>query len=211
MQEASSVAKAVQLAWQDAGNPKEFTVKVFEEPVKNFLGMTIKSAKIGISFQDRASKKRERSRPKAEARPQKSFETNRPSPERKATRSQNQVKQDRPKREARPQEAVQKERPKKEERPAQERPTKIMWTDDMIKQASEWLSTAMATMSKSDVSFSTQANNYYLRFTFDGQMAETPEKERQLFRSFSFLMMQALKQQLKRPLRGFKVVLTRES
>jgi predicted RNA-binding protein Jag len=184
MQEASSVMKALEKAWLDAGKPKEFSVKVFEEPERNFLGMTVKSAKIGIFFKDAVvAKKRERPRPRAEVRPPRTFETKQP-PEKKVT----------------PQPV------KKERRPSGQ----VMWNDDMIKQASEWLSTALQTMQKADVSFATQANNYYLRFTFDGPMAETPEKERQLFRSFSFLMLQALKKQLKRPLRGFKVVLTRE-
>jgi predicted RNA-binding protein Jag len=191
MQEASSVVKAIQKAWLDAGKPKEFSVKVFEEPIKNFLGMTTQSAKIGLFFEEKTGKRREKQRPRIEARPQKTFETKQPIQEKKVTHQQ---------------ELAIKEQKQKEEQPA-----KVMWTDDMIQKAREWLSQVMQTMSKSNVSFTTQANNYYLRFTFDGPMAETPEKERQLFRSFSFLMLQALKQQLKRPLRGFKVVLTRES
>ncbi len=190
IQEASSVVKALEKAWLDAGKPKEFSVKIHEEPEKNFLGMTVKSAKIGIFFKDEVVRKRERPRPRAETRPSKTFEVKNPY-EKKVI----------------PQ-PVKKEEPVKTEECA---PRQIMWTDDMIKQASEWLSTVLQTMQKADVSFTTQANNYYLRFTFDGPMAETPEKERQLFRSFSFLMLQALKHQLKRPLRGFKVVLTRES
>ena len=183
IQEAASVVKALEKAWLDAGKPKEFSVKIFEEPEKNFFGMTVKSAKIGIFFKELV-KKRERPRPRTETRPPRTFETKKPF-EKKIT----------------PQPV------KKEERA----PCQIMWTDDMIKQASAWLSTVQQMMQKANVSFTTQANNYYLRFTFDGPMAETPEKERQLFRSFSFLMLQALKHQLKRPLRGFKVVLTRES
>ena len=40
MEEASSVAKAIEKGWQRAGKPQEFTVKVFEEPQKNFIGLT---------------------------------------------------------------------------------------------------------------------------------------------------------------------------
>lgn len=50
MQEGSSVTKAIEKAWEAAGKPKEFSIKVFEEEQRNFLGMTTKSAKIAIFF-----------------------------------------------------------------------------------------------------------------------------------------------------------------
>ncbi len=40
MEEASSILKAIEKGWNRAGKPQEFTVKVFEEPEHNFLGMT---------------------------------------------------------------------------------------------------------------------------------------------------------------------------
>ena len=50
VEEASSIMKAIEKGWASAGQPKEFTVKVYEEPQKNFIGMTTKPAKIGIFF-----------------------------------------------------------------------------------------------------------------------------------------------------------------
>ncbi len=50
MEEASSIAKAIEAAWIRAEKPHEFSVKVFEEPEKNFFGMVTKSAKIGLFF-----------------------------------------------------------------------------------------------------------------------------------------------------------------
>jgi hypothetical protein len=52
--EASSIAKALELAWQKAGQPKEFLVKVFQEPQRNMFGLTKTSAKVGIFFDDAA-------------------------------------------------------------------------------------------------------------------------------------------------------------
>ena len=52
MQEASSVAKAIEQAWIAAGKPQEFTVKVFEEAERNFFGLTTKTAKVAIHFAD---------------------------------------------------------------------------------------------------------------------------------------------------------------
>lgn len=50
IEEASTITKAVEKAWVRAGKPVEFTIKVFEEPKYNFLGMTTKSAKVAIFF-----------------------------------------------------------------------------------------------------------------------------------------------------------------
>lgn len=52
--EASSIAKAIELAWQKAGQPKEFLIKVFQEPQRNIFGLTKTSAKVGIFFDDAA-------------------------------------------------------------------------------------------------------------------------------------------------------------
>lgn len=50
IEEASSIAKAIEQAWQRAGKPLEFSIKVFQIPQKNFFGFTKVSAKIGIFF-----------------------------------------------------------------------------------------------------------------------------------------------------------------
>jgi hypothetical protein len=50
VEEASSIAKAVEKGWVRAGKPQEFSVKIFEEPEKNFFGLTTKPAKIAIVF-----------------------------------------------------------------------------------------------------------------------------------------------------------------
>lgn len=53
IQEASTIAKAIEQGWIKAGKPKDFTVKIFEEPKKNFLGFTTKNAKVGIFIEER--------------------------------------------------------------------------------------------------------------------------------------------------------------
>ena len=53
VEEASSIAKAIEKAWQSAGRPSEFTVKVFEQPERSFFGFTKKPAKVGLFFSGR--------------------------------------------------------------------------------------------------------------------------------------------------------------
>jgi predicted RNA-binding protein Jag len=50
VEEASSIAKAIEKSWTRAGKPREFSIKIFEDAEKNFLGMTTKPAKIAIFF-----------------------------------------------------------------------------------------------------------------------------------------------------------------
>ena len=42
IEQASSIMKAIEKAWDQADKPKEFSIKVFEKEEKNFFGMTTK-------------------------------------------------------------------------------------------------------------------------------------------------------------------------
>jgi predicted RNA-binding protein Jag len=55
VEEASSIAKAIEKSWTRAGKPREFSIKIFEDAEKNFLGMTTKPAKIAIFFEESAT------------------------------------------------------------------------------------------------------------------------------------------------------------
>lgn len=54
VEEASSVAKAIEKAWIRAGKPTSFSVKVYEEAQSGFLGFNSKPAKIGLFFEEHA-------------------------------------------------------------------------------------------------------------------------------------------------------------
>ncbi len=59
IQEASSLSKAIEQGWIKAGKPKEFTVKIFQNSEKGFLGLGVKQmAKIGIFFEETQAKPR---------------------------------------------------------------------------------------------------------------------------------------------------------
>lgn len=51
MEEASTIAKAIENGWQRAGKPQEFTVRILEHPERNFLGLTTKPARISLFFE----------------------------------------------------------------------------------------------------------------------------------------------------------------
>jgi len=53
IQEESSVERAIKVGWEKAGKPREFSVKIFEEEKKNFIGMTKQPAKIALFFEEK--------------------------------------------------------------------------------------------------------------------------------------------------------------
>lgn len=88
VEEASSIAKAVEKGWIRAGKPREFSVKIFEEPEKNFFGLTTKPAKIAIVFAQIAKvvSDKERFEKRPAAREQRYTEQAAPAPARQEPR-----------------------------------------------------------------------------------------------------------------------------
>ncbi len=54
MEEASSISKAIDQAWNRAGRPSDFSVKVFEESKRNMFGLTTRPAKIALFFDEKS-------------------------------------------------------------------------------------------------------------------------------------------------------------
>ncbi len=207
MQEASSVIKAIEKGWETAGKPKQFSITVFEEPKKNFIGMTVQSAKVGIFFDEAKAVERElpktthikKKEPFVKPQPKKEF-------------VQQQEKEEKP-------EVVEKSSVKAQARPVQkaqprELPTaqpKLVWTPEMISFVQQWLTQTLAALNLSHISFTTEPSNYQLVINFNKPLLAQAGKEQQLMKSFSLLLIQTLRHTFKRPLRGFKIMMTHTS
>lgn len=197
MQEASSVMKAVEKGWEAAGKPHEFTVKIFEESKKNFLGMTTQSAKIGIFFEDRKNV------PTKPVHAKKAHVSREQS--REAT-SVPAVEKRQPARQATPQN--QNQQHDGETAAPQAKREVVIWQENLMQAVTKWLEGALPLLSTdTPPPFTLQPQHYNLIVTFTKPLLQSPEQEKQLFRSFSVLIMQALRHQFKRPLRGFKIIL----
>ncbi len=180
MQEASSITKAIEKAWISAGKPKEFSVKVFEEPKRNFIGMVVQSAKIGIFFNEQhvSHEPSEHYRPKERIMPKKQQQpVHQPK---KYEQNKNVVKRE-------------------------EFTQGLVWAPEMVDKACQWMKGALSAMNLSTMTFVPSADQYTLTLTFNGSLVNDRELEKQLFKNFSFLMLQSLKRTFKRPLRGFKI------
>ncbi len=212
VQEGSTISKAVESAWQAAGKPKEFTVKVLETPEHNFIGMTTRSAKVALFFKQAIS------RPERSARFDRS--SSRPTRQKRQPRETRAPHRDTegPRRKAQPQRD--QERPRNQERPREERPREerpkrqeefdgVFWSPDMLVMADNWLKGSLSAMDLASATYKTDVNRLYLKIAFDKPLREDVGTERQIFRSFAALLMQHMRNRLKRPLKGFKVVLSR--
>ncbi len=178
MEQAGSIVKAIEKAWNRAGKPQDFSVKVFEHEQKNFFGMTTKPAKIGIFFEEKpvsVSSKDRRVRKKY---------------------TPTQVKQ-------------QPVRPfQKTENPSFEK-RQILWNDEMVNTAQDWVKKTLVLMGLPNIQFNAKVVGKNLKFEFDTPVIGNRMKEKQLFRSFAYLIMATLRNQFKQEFRDLKIVLIR--
>lgn len=207
MQEASSVIKAIEKGWENAGKPKEFSVKIFEEPKKNFIGMTVQSAKIAIFFDEKLSFVKEIEKEKAPLI--KKSEPILKTQQKKETFAKPEKIEFKEIHKAEP--TIQTKQDQKEKEREATKAQKIVWTPEMITIAKQWLSEILKSLNLSSVDFSTQTSHYQLMINFNKPLLENDEKEQQLLRSFSLLLIQTLRHKLKRPLRGFKIIMARQA
>lgn len=205
IQEASSIAKAVEQGWVKAEKPAEFTVKILEESQKNFLGLTTRPAKIALFFGGKNLQKQEPARQRSQAQPA-------PRPQREVTRE---PRVEREQRTRQPEPVVRQERVERTERTEvapkvlpQKKQYEPQWTPVMVENTQEWLTKTLALANLSHVQFTIAPQNFHLRITFNQHLLEDRDKEKQLLASFATLILEMLKRSFKTGLRGHKIVLT---
>ncbi len=194
MEEASSLSKAIDRAWNRAGKPSKFTVRVLEEPEHNMFGLTVKSAKIALFFDEKRT---------VETSSYSSDKTPRPRQEQPHRRHAPST--DRPARAPR----FEQRTPDRPEKTPIRRP-RPEWNDELAQQAKDWVSQTLAKIGLPHIEYRTMPDNNLLRFTFKSSLTGTEGKDRMLFSSFACLIMTTLRHRYKRQLKNLKVVLTTE-
>ncbi len=177
MEEASSISKAVDLAWNRAGKPAQFSVKVLEEPERNMFGLTVKSAKIALFFEERR---------KAES-PTRQPERRRPARQEQPTRAAEQPKNQN------------ETRPLKRPRPE--------WTESLAQEAKDWVDSTLKISGMDHIQYNSSFSGSAIKFIFDATLTGTEGKDRMLFSSFACLILATLRNRHKRQLRNLKVIL----
>ncbi len=190
IEEASSISKAIENGWSKAGKPKEFSVKIFEEPTKNFFGLTIKSAKIGIFFEEEKSKEKNR---KEEFK-----ESNQSSKRIEPTKevSKNSIITAN----------LDRNIDQKVDRKFQKaRSTQAIWSSQMINTINNWLNEIFEDICGQKIILNISADSFKLNININSAIFEDKNKEKKLFSSLAILIMQMLKKQYKRPFKGYRI------
>lgn len=225
LQEASTIAKAVEQGWREAGEPQEFSVKILELPQRNFIGLTTRSAKIAFIFNGAPLKPenapRHTQKPYAPRERKETFTPSAGQP-RQHHHAQPQSHQH----PVAPQPQIQREQrdafaPKKERTFTPETPSASaegqafakkrpegFWTEDMVVYAREWFGTSLKHMDRPDITFTIEPQTFYLRITLSKPVFAEEGQEKHLLASISSLMLATIKKQFRKALRGHKIVLT---
>lgn len=200
MQEDSSIAKAIEKAWIKAEKPQSFSIKILEEPERNFFGITVKSAKIAFFFDEVEPKKGTYSKhEKRETKP------THYKPLKEAESHQEKIQKiaqkiDEPKADVPAEKKVSSTEPAP-------RSSRSRWSSTLVGDAEKWIRDILHHMGKSDQQFSTKVKNNNIIFTFEKPVLENSDQERLLFSSFAHLLSQSLKNKFKHEARGLKIIL----
>ena len=181
LQEGSSVFKAVEKAWNEAGKPQDFSVKILEIGKKNFLGFTKCPAIISLLYDIRSVTEPKKVRPE-------SFRKGRQRPSEQAEKK---IVQDR-------------------REPDLKQKVLLYhsgWTDELAEEFKGWVQEIMSIMSIT-VPYTVSFDRFLLRITFKNTLLDRKEEEGKLFASFSYLLLQGLKKKHKNKFKGFRIALT---
>lgn len=220
MEEASTIFKAIEKAWILAEKPQSFSVKVLEEPEKNFFGMTTKSAKIALLFEESTNAGHHKQKNVVQAPQAKRTQpagqpqrepAKRPAAQSARTHEQPRAsEQPRERREQKEQQRPVRQQKQPEQAPRQEHAEtqnvpEAVWSPEMNAWATKWVQTCVGSLN-SAVNFSSTIQKNQLVIEFDKPIVDNG-RDRLLFSSLAHLMMQSLRHEYKNQTRGLKVVL----
>ncbi len=179
MEEASSVAKAIENAWLRAQKPSEFRVKIFQESEKNFFGFSKKSAKIAFFFED--------SRPEYHTKP-------------RFKQAEKPVQKEHPQKKP-------LQRPELKQPVKAKKSITPIWSDELVQAAKDWISNTLQLMGFDNIAFKTDVNRNNLIIKFEHKITESDEKERRLFSSFAHLILITLRSKYRVNMMRARVIL----
>jgi hypothetical protein len=215
IEEASSIFKAIEKAWERAGKPGNFSVKIFEDCQRSFFGLTKKQAKIGLFFDEMVNQ--EETSPSYAKEHRSSVNT--ANGEHHATPKYHEKRPRSPRnthhettthqsahvttQEQTSETKVQRKKPApRVPVPHQE------GTTNLVKAIEVWLAAIVSKANLPVVPHTVTQRGNRLQVTFDRMIFDDPMKNTGLFRSLSYLLLGMVKNRYKREFRFLKVVLT---
>jgi len=217
IEEASTIGKAIEKAWERAGKPEHFSVKICENPEYGFLGITKKYGKVVFFFEDASSqnlhnKKFQQQEKKIEkdlhqntknkkSRTHEAVIKNegshsRPTTVIKTTKEINSILKE--SNENLPKKAIKKY------------PQEYAWTEPMIDYVRNSIIQTVHLLERTDVSFNLKNEQQNLTVVFNGLLVHEPSKEHAFYKHFAHLLITALRTKFKTEFKHLRLVLSRE-
>jgi hypothetical protein len=210
LQEANSIERAIDKAWNEAGKPKEFTIRVLDEGERNFLGLSRRPAIVSIFYKPEKVTTQQHRRDKSEEKPQQDSYRDRQksrrenSPQQSSGRSDvggyvREEGSDRSRRYA----GTEQQRASFQQQKAVEG-----WTDEWKTFVLHEIRELVKLMGMTPVAEAQITGDKLLTITFKHAILDNDDDQRMLFATFSYLGMQLLKRMYKSRFVGYRVVVT---
>lgn len=227
IEESSSVSKAIEKAWERAGKPHSFSVKIFELPEKNFIGMTTKYAKVGVFFEDKkisetALKSHEKTNSIAIKRQVEKKSSPHTPVNSKAKQIENNdiiqsvelIKKNKIKSHA-TEETTRQDFSAESKYPisnTEQMPNQItaIWNIEMKTHLETWLKKVLSLTNLGHIEFTCQEEKNILKINFDSPLIGNELKESLLYKNLSYLCMVSLRTHFKNEMKNLKILLSRE-
>ena len=210
LQEANSIERAIDKAWNQAGKPKEFSIKVLDEGERNFLGLSRRPAIVTILY-----------KPEKVTSPQNARKEERSGGEREERRdrrermynnrdarqeNQAQTRQQEPRRQEQP--ATRRYAGTDEQRTAFQNSLEQGWRDQWKDYVVSELRELLRMMGITVMIEASVMNEKTLSITFAQSVLDNDEEQRMLFATLSYLGLQLLKRMYKSRFIGYKILVS---
>jgi predicted RNA-binding protein Jag len=214
VEEASSIFKAVEKAWERAGKPADFSVKIFEDSQRSFFGLTKKQAKIGLFFDQPKSVESHEDTRRKKSEHKSSNELNSES---RVYQGESEKKRAEPReRTAAPKPTHNPSQPRSTAATApaattaadQEKKRRSEWTPEMLKTVESWVTTIIQKSDLQAVPCVVVHQGNRLQITFEKLLFDDQAKNTALFRNLSYLLLGMVRSRYKKEFRFLKIVLT---
>jgi predicted RNA-binding protein Jag len=210
LQEASSVAKAIDKAWHAVGMPEEFTIKVFEIEKKNFFGFVKSPAVVSIIYDPRKVFKGSKERDSKPSQHQQEASTSYHKKEEYSYKQKRAISKDRPSYKQNQSNQYNNQHEETityydhQQSSAQDQAS---WQPEMIMDVNRWLK-EMVEILKVESRFEYSTDQNILHIDFNQPVLLEVEYEQMLFASFAHLLLQFLKRKYKNQIRNLRILIS---
>lgn len=210
IEEASSVSKAIEKGWTRAGKPKNFSVKIYEEAEKNFFGLTTRSAKIALIFDEKTVQTAaEKPAPLSHQNNTKKVEPTRTHGHKQP--SGQPVRQPSTSPAAKDKDVRKKSVALEQENINQSVADQSVISEEIKSSLGAWIKEALIVMRIPETRFDLEIEGQTIRIVFAKSLLSDGNQEKALFKSFSYLALTTLRTKFKKGLRGLKLIFTKKS